>query len=68
MRFNPLKGEWVLVCPHRMKRPWQGQVCSPICMDVFNNVPRGKPSLGTTPLHREEGIWYCMHHRVLLIT
>lgn len=25
-RFNPLKGEWVLVSPHRNKRPWQGQV------------------------------------------
>ena len=26
MRFNPLKGEWVLVSPHRLKRPWSGQV------------------------------------------
>ena len=25
-RFNPLNGEWVLVSPHRSKRPWQGQV------------------------------------------
>jgi UDPglucose--hexose-1-phosphate uridylyltransferase len=25
-RFNPLKREWVLVSPHRMQRPWQGQV------------------------------------------
>jgi UDPglucose--hexose-1-phosphate uridylyltransferase len=25
-RQNPLTGEWVLVSPHRMKRPWQGQV------------------------------------------
>ncbi|MBV8206392.1 MAG: UDP-glucose--hexose-1-phosphate uridylyltransferase [Acidobacteria bacterium] len=24
-RFNPLIGEWVLVSPHRTKRPWQGQ-------------------------------------------
>lgn len=23
-RFNPLNGEWVLVSPHRAKRPWQG--------------------------------------------
>ena len=23
-RFNPLTGEWVLVSPHRSKRPWQG--------------------------------------------
>ncbi|MBT3392042.1 MAG: UDP-glucose--hexose-1-phosphate uridylyltransferase [Chloroflexi bacterium] len=25
-RHNPLTGEWVLVSPHRTKRPWQGQV------------------------------------------
>lgn len=25
-RYNPLSGEWVLVSPHRAKRPWQGQV------------------------------------------
>ncbi len=24
-RFNSLTGEWVLVSPHRSKRPWQGQ-------------------------------------------
>ena len=24
-RYNPLTGEWVLVSPHRSKRPWQGQ-------------------------------------------
>ncbi|PJF25804.1 MAG: galactose-1-phosphate uridylyltransferase, partial [Phototrophicales bacterium] len=25
-RLNPLTGEYVLVSPHRTKRPWQGQV------------------------------------------
>lgn len=25
-RFNPLAGRWVLVSPHRLKRPWQGQL------------------------------------------
>ncbi|VAW20988.1 Galactose-1-phosphate uridylyltransferase [hydrothermal vent metagenome] len=25
-RYNPLTGDWVLVSPHRAKRPWQGQV------------------------------------------
>jgi UDPglucose--hexose-1-phosphate uridylyltransferase len=25
-RLNPLCGEWVLVSPHRTRRPWQGQV------------------------------------------
>src|SRR5829696_6631842 len=28
-RYNPLNGEWVLVSPHRAKRPWQGQVEEP---------------------------------------
>lgn len=23
-RFNPLRSSWVLVSPHRTKRPWQG--------------------------------------------
>lgn len=25
-RLNPLTGEWVLVSPHRTRRPWLGQV------------------------------------------
>jgi UDPglucose--hexose-1-phosphate uridylyltransferase len=25
-RYNPLTGEWLLVSPHRAKRPWQGQI------------------------------------------
>ena len=25
-RFNPLTHEWVLVSPHRARRPWLGQV------------------------------------------
>src|SRR6187402_136288 len=24
-RYNPLLDEWILVSPHRNKRPWQGQ-------------------------------------------
>jgi UDPglucose--hexose-1-phosphate uridylyltransferase len=28
-RHNPLLDEWVLVSPHRTKRPWQGQVEAP---------------------------------------
>jgi len=29
VRFNPLKGELVIVSPHRMKRPWSGQLEKP---------------------------------------
>ena len=28
-RFNPLSGDWVLVSPHRMNRPWNGQADPP---------------------------------------
>jgi UDPglucose--hexose-1-phosphate uridylyltransferase len=28
-RYNPLTGEWILVSPHRTKRPWQGKVEKP---------------------------------------
>ncbi len=28
-RYNPLTGDYVLVSPHRMKRPWQGKVETP---------------------------------------
>ncbi|WP_165313744.1 galactose-1-phosphate uridylyltransferase [Vibrio ziniensis] len=28
-RYNPLVGEWVLVSPHRAKRPWSGQQEAP---------------------------------------
>lgn len=28
-RFNPLTGEWILVSPHRTKRPWNGAVEQP---------------------------------------
>ena len=28
-RYNPLTGSWVLVSPHRGRRPWQGQVEKP---------------------------------------
>ncbi|MBW3622144.1 MAG: UDP-glucose--hexose-1-phosphate uridylyltransferase [Armatimonadetes bacterium] len=28
-RYNPLTREWVLVSPHRTKRPWQGQTDRP---------------------------------------
>lgn len=33
-RFNPLLGEWVLVSPHRARRPWLGQVEKPPLEDL----------------------------------
>lgn len=33
-RYNPLSDSWVLVSPHRSKRPWQGQE------EVPDNAPR----------------------------
>jgi UDPglucose--hexose-1-phosphate uridylyltransferase len=39
MRFNPLKDEWVLVSPHRMKRPWQGQIEQNKKSEVKRNDP-----------------------------
>lgn len=27
-RFNPLTGQWVLVSPHRLDRPWQGDLAA----------------------------------------
>ena len=35
-RYNPLSREWVLVSPHRTKRPWQGQ--------VETTAPEGRPA------------------------
>ncbi|XP_008191367.3 probable galactose-1-phosphate uridylyltransferase [Tribolium castaneum] len=29
LRYNPLKGDWILVSPHRALRPWSGQVEQP---------------------------------------
>lgn len=28
-RYNPLRGEWLLVSPHRANRPWQGDAAAP---------------------------------------
>ncbi|XP_060823328.1 probable galactose-1-phosphate uridylyltransferase isoform X1 [Bombus pascuorum] len=39
IRYNPLKGEWVLVSPHRMKRPWGGQIETNIEEDLPDYDP-----------------------------
>jgi UDPglucose--hexose-1-phosphate uridylyltransferase len=44
-RQNPLTGEWVLVSPHRAKRPWLGQVEKP----PPENLPVYDPSCYLCP-------------------
>lgn len=39
IRYNPLRGEWVLVSPHRMKRPWGGQIETNIEEDLPDYDP-----------------------------
>ena len=35
-RYDPLRDQWILVSPHRTKRPWAGQVEKP----PEENIPR----------------------------
>ncbi|KAK8080268.1 hypothetical protein PG997_008086 [Apiospora hydei] len=39
-RYNPLKGSWLLVSPHRTKRPWQGQQEGPNTIDLPEYDPK----------------------------
>ncbi len=50
-RFNPLTGEWVLVSPHRTKRPWQGQVEEP----TPENRPQYDPQCYLCPGNERAG-------------
>jgi len=50
-RFNPLTGEWILVSPHRTKRPWQGQVDEV----PSDQLPRYDPSCYLCPGNERAG-------------
>lgn len=50
-RFNLLTGEWVLISPHRTKRPWQGQVEKPPPL----NLPRFDPKCYLCPGNSRAG-------------
>uniref|UniRef100_A0A1L8E0Q6 Galactose-1-phosphate uridylyltransferase n=1 Tax=Nyssomyia neivai TaxID=330878 RepID=A0A1L8E0Q6_9DIPT len=39
-RYNPLNGQWILVCPHRMLRPWSGQEESPELLNAPEFDPK----------------------------
>ena len=47
-RYNALTGDWVLVSPHRTKRPWHGQVEQP----QLDELPRYDPRLLSLPGQR----------------
>ena len=50
-RFNPLMGEWMLVSPHRAKRPWDGKV------DVVasGDRPAHDPDCKLCPRNKRQG-------------
>ena len=50
-RFNPLTGEWVLVSPHRARRPWQGQVEK----TALENLPHYDPGCYLCPGNERAG-------------
>ncbi|KAK8042382.1 hypothetical protein PG994_012865 [Apiospora phragmitis] len=43
-RYNPLRGSWLLVSPHRTKRPWQGQQEGPSTIDLPEYDPKASTS------------------------
>jgi hypothetical protein len=47
-RFNPLTGTWILVCPHRMLRPWSGQEEAPQKIDMPEFDPSNPLCPGVT--------------------
>ncbi|MHA7874522.1 UDP-glucose--hexose-1-phosphate uridylyltransferase [Roseivivax sp.] len=50
-RHNPLKDEWVLVSPHRNKRPWQGSQETP----ALDDKPTFDPECYLCPGNRRAG-------------
>lgn len=47
-RYNPLIGQWVLVSPHRLLRPWSGQSETPQIDDIPEFDPTNPLCPGTT--------------------
>src|SRR5690349_20664324 len=50
-RCNPLTGEWVLVSPHRAKRPWLGQMEK----TPLENLPQYDPTCYLCPGNERAG-------------
>ncbi len=61
-RLNLLTGEWVLVSPHRMGRPWQGETGSKADIDTRDFDPTcylcaGNERVGGTRNPNYRGVW-----------
>ncbi|WP_075186621.1 UDP-glucose--hexose-1-phosphate uridylyltransferase [Teredinibacter haidensis] len=50
-RYNPLSGEWVLVSPHRSKRPWLGQEETPAPLQTISHDPKCYLCSGNTRIN-----------------
>lgn len=57
-RYNPLRGSWILVSPHRTKRPWQGQQESPGVIELPEFDPKCYLCPGNTRASGDENPKY----------
>lgn len=57
-RYNPLTGEWVLVSPHRSKRPWLGQEEAPAPVSTVAHDPECYLCAGNTRINGEKNEAY----------
>jgi UDPglucose--hexose-1-phosphate uridylyltransferase len=61
-RFNPLRGDWVLVSPQRTQRPWQGQTNKPVAAEKISYDPAcylcpGNPRAGGEVTPKYDGVY-----------
>jgi len=61
-RFNPLRGQWVLVSPQRTQRPWQGQTNKPVAPEKIAYDPAcylcpGNPRAGGEVTPKYDGVY-----------
>jgi UDPglucose--hexose-1-phosphate uridylyltransferase len=61
-RYNPLRGDWVLVSPQRTQRPWQGQTSKPVAAEKIAYDPAcylcpGNPRAGGEVTPKYDGVY-----------
>ena len=57
-RYNPLTDSWILVSPHRAKRPWLGQQEAPSKPNAPAYDPKCYLCPGKDVYKRQETLWY----------